>query len=218
MSSEEEWNCVAAEEENEELIIIDDIGDWYKMEKINMIFEVFNQNSKYYKQMMDVIVAAKVNPPEKGQVHHIVPRCWFKHYNMKVDNSISNTVLLTWEDHKLVHNLAYKCAKEKWLKSKLAYSSHIFGDTDPAIDMCGSNNPMYGKHRSKEVKEKISKAMIGNKNCGIRKGEKNPSFGKIRSIFGEKFYEYYGFTKYKDPKLYSKEHSWYKRHGKCSWE
>jgi len=126
-----------------------------------MIYEVFNQDSKYYRQMMDVIVAAKVNPPKQGQVHHIVPRCWFKHYNLEIDNSISNTVLLTWEDHKLVHNLAYKCAKDKWFKSKLACAAHFFGDTEPVIDLSGSNNPMYGKHLSEETKRKISEALKG---------------------------------------------------------
>lgn len=115
----------------------------------NMIYEVFNMNSKYYRQMMDVIVAAKVNPPKKGQVHHIVPRCWYKHYNLEIDNSISNTVLLTWEDHKLVHNLAYKCAKEKWFKSKLAYACHMFGDMEPKYNL------------SEETKRKISEALKG---------------------------------------------------------
>jgi len=115
----------------------------------NMIYEVFNQNSKYYRQMMDVIVAAKVNPPKQGQVHHIVPRCWFKHYNLEIDNSISNTVLLTWEDHKLVHNLAYKCAKDKWFKSKLAYACHMFGDMEPKYNL------------SEETKRKISEALKG---------------------------------------------------------
>ena len=34
-----------------------------------MIFEVFNQNSKYYSEMMNVILKAKNTPPEKGQIH-----------------------------------------------------------------------------------------------------------------------------------------------------
>ena len=170
------------------------IGDWYKMENINMIFEVFNQNSKYYREMMNIILKAKNNPPEKGQVHHIIPKCWFKHYNMVVDNSISNTVLLTYEDHKLVHNLAYKCAKEKWFRSKMAYAAHSFGMKMPDFVV------------SEETKKKLSEAMIGKNR------------GKIFTVFGKKFYEHYGFTKYKDPKLYDKEKSWYNRHGKCSWE
>ena len=119
---------------------------------------------------MDVIVAAKVNPPKQGQVHHIVPRCWFKHYNLEIDNSISNTVLLTWEDHKLVHNLAYKCAKDKWFKSKLAYACHMFGDMEPKYNLSeetkrkisealkGKPSGMKGKHASEETKRKQSEA------------------------------------------------------------
>lgn len=122
-----------------------------------MIFEVFNQNSKYYIEMMNIILKAKNNPPEKGQFHHIIPRCWFKHYNMDVDNSISNTVLLTWEDHKLVHNLAYKCAKENWFKSKLACASHLMGDKEIKYN------------HTEEIKRKISESNMGNK---------NPNYGK----------------------------------------
>ncbi len=140
-----------------------------------MIFEVFNQNSKYYGEMMNVILKAKNDPPENGQLHHIVPRCWYKHYNMEVDNSISNTVLLTWEDHKLVHQLAYKCAKESWLRSKLAFACHYFGDTEPviihseetrkkiSISMKGKNTWMEGKHLSEETKRNISESHKGKK-------------------------------------------------------
>lgn len=102
--------------------------------------------------MMDVIIAAKVNPPEKGHIHHIIPRCWFKHYNMEVDNSISNTVLLSWEDHKNVHHLAYKCAKEGWFRSKMAYAAHMFGDKEVKIIV------------SEETRKKHSIASMGNKN------------------------------------------------------
>ena len=140
-----------------------------------MIFEVFNQNSKYYVEMMNVILKAKNNPPEKGQVHHIIPRCWFKHYNLEVDNSISNTVLLTWEDHKLVHSLAYKCAKEKWFKSKMACAAHWMGDKEIKYNPTEETRRKMGeaqkgkmpwnagKHLSEETKRKIGEAGKGKK-------------------------------------------------------
>lgn len=118
-----------------------------------MIYEVFNQNSKYYRQMMDIIVVAKVNPPEEGQVHHIVPRCWFKHFHQEVDNSISNTVLLSYEDHKLVHQLAYKCAKEPWFYNKMRHASTFhFGES-----------PMTGHKHTDETKEKLRESHKGKK-------------------------------------------------------
>lgn len=141
-----------------------------------MIFEVFNQNSKYYIEMMNIILNAKNNPPEKGQLHHIVPRCWFKHYNMEVDNSISNTVLLSFEDHAKVHKLAYKCAKEKWFRKKMTLAAHLMGDK--AANICGENNPMYGissyyKCSPEEKTKRIEKQKKSSK------GHKNPISHKI---------------------------------------
>ncbi len=128
-----------------------------------MILDCFDIESEYYKEMMNIIIAAKVNPPEKGHVHHIIPRCYYKHYNLDVDDSISNTVLLTWEDHRKVHELAYKCAKEKWLKSKLAYASHWFGDTEPVIIVSDETKRKIseshkGMKYSEETKRKISES------------------------------------------------------------
>ena len=42
----------------------------------------------------------------------------------------------------------------------------------------GKNNPMFGKNRSEETRNRISKTRIKNK---VAKGENNPNYGKIRS-------------------------------------
>lgn len=62
------------------------------------------------------------------------------------------------------------------------------------------NNPITLKHMSKSQK--------GNTNAR----------GNTHSEFGIKFKDYYGITRYKNIKLYRKEHMWYLRHGKCRWE
>ena len=41
---------------------------------------------------------------------------------------------------------------------------------------------------------------------------------KIKSEFGKKFEEHYGFTNYEDHKLYNKEYAWFYRNGHCRWE
>ena len=128
-----------------------------------MILEVFNINSEYYEEMMNIILVSKVNPPEKGQIHHIIPRCWYKHYNLEVDNSISNTVLLTYENHKKVHKLAYKCAKEKWLKSKLACACHYFGDNEPKIHLDEETRKKISASNKGKSKPKVSIALKGRK-------------------------------------------------------
>lgn len=133
----------------------------------NMITDVFDIESEYYKEMMNIIIYSKLNKPERGYVHHIIPRCYFRHYNIEIDNSISNTVLLTWENHKKVHNLAYKCAKHFWLKNKLACACYRFGDTEPKYIMTEeTKRKMSESHKghniSEETKKKISNTLKGH--------------------------------------------------------
>ena len=45
----------------------------------------------------------------------------------------------------------------------------------------------------------------------------NISNSSIRTEFGRKFKEHYGLTKRDNPKLYSDESYYYKKHNKCSW-
>ena len=54
------------------------------------------------------------------QKHHIVPRCYYQHYKIIVDNSNDNTVNLTYRDHILAHYYLYKCSKDWFTYSTLA--------------------------------------------------------------------------------------------------
>ena len=50
---------------------------------------VFEYN-QHFVAMMNVINTARLNAPESGHKHHIVPKCWFKLHNLPVDNSKDN--------------------------------------------------------------------------------------------------------------------------------
>lgn len=85
------------------------------------LFNVFEYN-QHFVAMMNVINAARLNPPESGHKHHIVPRCWFKLHNLPIDNSKNNLVLLTYEDHIKVHKLAMLCSATPEMKSKMGFA------------------------------------------------------------------------------------------------
>lgn len=63
-----------------------------------------------------------------------------------------------------------------------------------------NNNALSLKHKSEAMKGKTNKK------------------GKTTSEFGEKFKEYYGITRYNNPKLYNKEYWYYRYNHKCRWE
>ena len=75
---------------------------------------------------------------------------------------------------------------ENFVKRSDTYNMKCGGDGFSTYDASGEKNPMYGKHphRSKETREKMSKA-----NKGKYVGEKNPMYGRHGEnspIFGEK--------------------------------
>lgn len=64
----------------------------------------------------------------KTNVHHIIPRCYYKHNNLEVDNSKENLVNLLYKDHILAHYYLCKCAKESRFKyCMLSSIEHILG-------------------------------------------------------------------------------------------
>jgi hypothetical protein len=133
-------------------------------ELITNIFE-YNQ---HFVAMMNVINAARLNPPESGHKHHIIPRCWFNTNNIPVDNSKDNIVLLTYEDHCKVHKLAYLCAKTPKMRSAMALAAHRL---DKEIIGCPYiftaehrkklSEACKGRKHSDEAKRKMSESLKG---------------------------------------------------------
>lgn len=126
------------------------------------LFNVFEYN-QHFVAMMNIINAARFNPPTKGHKHHIVPRCWFKMNNLPIDNSKDNLVLLSYEDHIKVHKLAYLCANTSKFKGKMAYAYHRLtkGEIVANDAFKGEHNSMYGKSNkhTDATKQRISNTM-----------------------------------------------------------
>lgn len=90
---------------------------------MTLITEVFEYN-QHFVAMMNIINSARLNPPESGHKHHIIPKCWFKWNNLPIDNSNTNLVKLTYQEHCKVHKLAYLCAKTAKMRSAMALAAH----------------------------------------------------------------------------------------------
>ena len=150
------------------------------------LLNIFEYN-QHFVAMMNIINAARLNPPAKGHKHHIIPRCWFKYNNLPVDNSKENLVLLSYEDHYRVHKLALMCATTAKMRRAMALAIHriTHGTCSEPKYWSGANNPNYGKPRSNEIRKKISETKKARMNDTLRKklseskkGKKNPNYGK----------------------------------------
>lgn len=130
---------------------------------MGMILECFEYN-QHFVAMMNIINHAKLfNKEGKFEKHHIIPKCFYKKKGLEIDNSSSNLVNLTLEEHKKVHQLAYLCAKEI-VKSSLDYAQRMM-----------NKRTLSGIKHSEETKEKISKAKKG------KKGRPHPHKGGFQS-------------------------------------
>lgn len=129
---------------------------------INMITKVFEYN-QHFVAMMNIINAARLNPPAKGHNHHIIPRCWFRKNNLPIDNSDDNLVLLTYEDHCTVHKLAAMCIIGSDMRSAMGFAVHTL------------HGSFRGMHLSEEHRRKISEAIKGIHWKMSEEGRKNIS-------------------------------------------
>ena len=177
-----------------------------------MIKKVFDYN-QHFVAMMNVINAARLNPPERGHKHHIIPKCYYRMHNVEVDNSESNLVLLSATDHQLVHKLAVLCVKDPILRSKMGFAVHILGGS------------MTGMHHTEHAKELLRKAAMGNKNClgkklsEAHKGQIAWNKGMPTTEFGRKFFDKFNLCYSDNTQLYSYHYNWYKKHNNiCKWE
>lgn len=57
----------------------------------------------------------------KTQIHHIIPRCYYKLVGQEIDNSDDNLVVLLYKDHVLAHYYLSLCSEGK-LHYDMAYA------------------------------------------------------------------------------------------------
>lgn len=128
---------------------------------VTNILVVYEYN-QHFVAMMNIINAARLNPPESGHKHHIIPRCWFKKNDLQVDNSNDNLVLLTPEDHQKVHKLAAMCIIGSDMRSAMGFAVHRL------------HGSMTGMHLTEETRKKLSEAHKGKP--GPWKGKHLPEY------------------------------------------
>lgn len=109
------------------------------------ILKLFEYN-QHFVAMMNIINTARLNPPESGHKHHIIPKCWFRKNNLTIDNSDDNLVLLTKEQHMKVHKLAAMCIIGSNMRSAMGFATHILHGT------------FIGMHHSEESRKKLSES------------------------------------------------------------
>lgn len=75
---------------------------------------IFIEND-YFEKYFDLITDAKNQKIKyKHQTHHIIPRIYYNHFNLPIDNSENNTVVLTHYEHALAHLYLWGCSKYDW--------------------------------------------------------------------------------------------------------
>jgi hypothetical protein len=94
------------------------------------------------------------------QKHHILPRAWYKLHNKKVDNSASNTVLLSVADHAKAHLFLFQAATNPEVRAQNAaavrYMCDIFSEEliDEYAEELNKVNIELAKKKSKALAER----------------------------------------------------------------
>jgi hypothetical protein len=137
--------------------------------------------NKYTTWYYNIINSAKLraDPTEYFEQHHIIPK------SLGGSNNKDNLVKLTAREHFICHWLLTKMVLNKKHKYQMwnAFSSMLYWHNEKqerikvtpvkyqiiksrlaaekSVRFSGKNNPMFGKHHSKESKEKMSKSQKG---------------------------------------------------------
>lgn len=151
----------------------------------NMILECFEYN-QHFVAMMNIINHAKLfNKEGKFEKHHIIPRCFYKKKGLEVDNTESNLVNLTIEEHRKVHQLAYLCAKEI-VTSSLEYAKRLMNRESLSGMTLDSE---WRTNISIAIRKRFEDPNARAKCANPRYGKDNPMYGKRPHNYGQKMDE-----------------------------
>ena len=80
-----------------------------------------------YREILDIFKNSRINPPKKYKrhIHHIIPKCWYKMNNLPIDNSSSNLIGLSIQNHYKVHKLMCDCIIDSKLRKKMKAAVEI---------------------------------------------------------------------------------------------
>lgn len=135
---------------------------------------LIDKNSVFYSKYLAIVSSSYSEAI--ADKHHVIPRVYFKHFNLKVDDSKDNIVRLPIDKHILSHYYLYKCSLADWFKySNLCALKYFTGresiDEEALVNLLpdikeiteeqrrlnsfyhsGKNNKNFGKHLSEETK------------------------------------------------------------------
>ena len=85
------------------------------MYKEKLLETGYFEDNEYFDLYLNLILENKNTKTEKfiTQKHHIIPRHYYSHNNLTVDNSKDNLVNLKYADHMLAHIYLSGCTKGK---------------------------------------------------------------------------------------------------------
>lgn len=142
--------------------------------------------NQHFVAMMNIINAARLNPPESGHKHHIVPRCWFKREGLEVDNSKSNLVLLSYDDHCKVHKLMTMCAGNDELARRYKFACCRLSGTTLGVKHTEEElRKMSTAHKGKKFTD-AHKANLSKSNKGKSHGSHAPKSEEWKNMMSER--------------------------------
>lgn len=166
----------------------------------------FAIDNEYLQKYCELIDSNKDREKVKHSTHchHIIPRYYFEHNRISIDNTSDNLVNLLFKDHILAHYYLANCCNEEYKKSQeealfflcrqRSIDSQFLEDLDSVQKLYADlsirkSDALKGIPRSEETRKKISESNRGKvfsdetkqKLSEQKMGEKNPQFGKPKT-------------------------------------
>lgn len=100
------------------------------------------ENNDYFEKYLQLIISNAETKKQKykTQRHHIIPKCYYKHNNLEVDNSSDNLVNLLYQDHILAHYYLCMCITDKNIRHDCIMAFTYLTDRIDALKETASYN------------------------------------------------------------------------------
>lgn len=151
-------------------------------------------DNMYFREYIEFVITRlnNVKVKNKTQIHHIIPKCYYKSKNIKIDETKDNLVNLLYRDHIYAHYLLSLCTIDEFKYKMINAFTHLLScdtiscDERTFFEHLDNYQKMYEEFNKYKSISQSGKVGSSNGKVAINKD------GKLKFVSKDKLVDYLG--------------------------